>query len=112
MTKPTFTRERPKFGDNPARKRNEVWAQFCWTIDENVGTNLQAFYKHFYIGCLKTQQQSHVVSGNFFFLNLIFFFFNSGRALSKLGKTVWAGRSALINMPSWNTVISTDGGIF
>ena len=28
-----------------------------WAIDENIGTNLQAFYKHFYIGCLKTQKQ-------------------------------------------------------
>ena len=33
-----------------------------WAIDENIGTNLQAFYKHFYIGCLKTQkQQLHFV---------------------------------------------------
>ena len=31
-------------------------------IDENMGTNLQAFYKHFHIGCLKTQkQQLHFV---------------------------------------------------
>ena len=28
-----------------------------WAIDENMGINLQAFYKHFYIGCLKTQKQ-------------------------------------------------------
>ena len=28
-----------------------------------MGTNLQAFYKHFYIGCLKTQQQLHFVNG-------------------------------------------------
>ena len=34
-----------------------------WAIDENMGTNLQAFYKHFYIGCLKTQkQQLHFVN--------------------------------------------------
>ena len=33
-----------------------------WAIDENMGTNLQEFYKHFYIGCLKTQkQQLHFV---------------------------------------------------
>ena len=38
----TFTREQPKFGHNPARERNEVWARFMWAIDENVGTNLQA----------------------------------------------------------------------
>ena len=24
-------------------------------FDENMGTNLQTYYKHFYIGCLKTQ---------------------------------------------------------
>ena len=30
MTKSgTFTRERPKFGHNSARERNEAWAQFC-----------------------------------------------------------------------------------
>ena len=34
-----------------------------WAIDENMGTNLQAFYKHCYIGCLQTQkQQLHFVS--------------------------------------------------
>ena len=40
-------------------------------IDENMGTNLQAFYKNFYIGCLKTQkQQLHFVK-----IKNIFFFF-------------------------------------
>ena len=38
-----------------------------WAIDENMGTNLQAFYKHFYIGCLKT----HFVK----IKNKFFFFF-------------------------------------
>ena len=39
-----------------------------WAIDENMGTNLQAFYKHFYIGCLKTQkQQLHFVKIKQFF---------------------------------------------
>ena len=53
------SRERPKFGHNPARERNEVWAQFCgrsmkrWQICK---------HKHFYIGCLKTQQQLHFVN--------------------------------------------------
>ena len=43
-----------------------------WAIDENMGTNLQAFYKHFYIGCLKTQkQQLHFVK----IQNKLFFFF-------------------------------------
>ena len=41
-----------------------------------TGTNLQAFYKHFYIGCLKTHQ-SHFVNGEI----KCFFFSNSGRAL-------------------------------
>ena len=36
-------------------------------IDEKMGTNLQAFYKHFYIGCLKTQkQQLHLVKYNIY----------------------------------------------
>ena len=75
-----------------------------WAIDENMGTNLQAFYKHLYISCLKTQkQQLHFVKIkiNFFF----FFFLNSGRAhVNRAGrKPVRAGRSALINRPSWNT---------
>ena len=43
-----------------------------WAIDENMGTNLQAFYKHFDIGCLKTQkQQYHFVKIK---TKLIFFF--------------------------------------
>ena len=51
-------RERPKFG--------------LVAIDENMGTNLQALYKHFYIGCLKTQkQQLHFVK----IKKKIFFFF-------------------------------------
>ena len=69
-----------------------------WAIDENMGTNLQAFYKHFYISCLKTQKQQ-------FNYKLIFFFLNSGTArLNRAGrKPVRAGRSALRNRPSWNT---------
>ena len=47
----SLERERPKFGHNPARERNEVWVQICGQL---MGTNLQAFYKHFYIGCPKT----------------------------------------------------------
>ena len=53
-----------------------------WAIDENMGTNLQAFYKHFYISCLKTQkQQLHFVKINnfFFFLNLFYFVIRAGR---------------------------------
>ena len=32
-----------------------------WAIDENMGTNLQAYYKHFYVGCLKTQKQQFYI---------------------------------------------------
>ena len=67
---------------------DSVPARLGKAIDENMGTNLQAFYKHFYISCLKTQKQQ-----------LHFFFFFRARR-----KTVRAGRSALGNMPSWNTV--------
>ena len=69
---------------------------YLWAIDENIGTNLQAFYKHFYIGCLKTQnQQLHFVKikNNIFFLN-------SGKA-----RVNWAGRSTLRNRPNWNVRI-------
>ena len=87
-----------------------------WAIDENMGTNLQAFYKHFYIGCLKTQkQQLHFIKIKMIFFLIIiiilfifkyiFVFLNSGRArVNRTGrKTVQAGRSALRNRPSWNT---------
>ena len=73
-----------------------------WAIDENVGTNLQAFYKHFYIGCLKTQkQQLHFVK----IKNKYFVFLNSGRArVNRAGrKPVRAGHCVLRNMLSWNT---------
>ena len=61
--KNAFTRERPKRGP----------CTILWAIDDNVGTNLRAFYKHFYIGCLKTQkQQLH-------FVNQIFFCFQFGQ---------------------------------
>ena len=66
-----------------------------WSIDENIGTNLQAFYKHFYIDCLKTQkQQLHFVKIKIYlFLNLIFnflkknfFFFKFGQVACKSGR--------------------------
>ena len=64
-----LARERPKFGHNLVRKRHKIdllrvndQNLILWAIDENMGTDLQAFYKHFYIGCLKTQkQQLHFV---------------------------------------------------
>ena len=77
-----------------------------WAIDENMGTNLQAFYKHFYIGCLKTQkQQLHFIKIKMIFFKYIFVFLKSGRAhANRAGrKTVQAGRSAIRNRPSWNT---------
>ena len=49
-------------------RMTKIWSQsstrtkrdlgtILWAIDEKMGTHLQAFYKHFYIGCLKTQKQ-------------------------------------------------------
>ena len=47
-----------KFGRNPARERSKRGlGAILWAIAEDTGTNLQAVYKHFYIGCLKTQKQ-------------------------------------------------------
>ena len=105
-----LARERPKFGHNSVRKRHKIFLRVndqnlvLWAIDENMGTNLQAFYKHFYIGCLKTQKQQLHLEKIIFFFN--FFFFNSGRAcVNRAGrKPVRAGRGALRNRPSWNTV--------
>ena len=95
----------------------KIWAQFSaqttqnllrvndqnlvlWAIDENMGTNLQAFYKHFYIGCLKTQkQQLHFVK----IKNKLIFFFNNFFLAGR--KPVRAGRSTLRNRPSWNTAV-------
>ena len=60
-----LARERPKFGHSPARERNEVRAQFC---GRSMKTWAQICkQKHFYSGCLKTQQQLHFVNGFFFF---------------------------------------------
>ena len=39
-------RERPQFGHNPARERNEVWAQFCGRLMKTwaqIYKQLQAF---------------------------------------------------------------------
>ena len=50
-----LAREQPKFGHNLVRKRHKIGHTFTRErpkFDENMGTNLQAFYKHFYIGCL------------------------------------------------------------
>ena len=63
-----LARERPKFGHNLVVQTTQNLLRVndknfvLWAIDEIMGTNLQAFYKHFYIGCLKTQkQQLHFV---------------------------------------------------
>ena len=42
MTKSTFTREWPKFGHNPAREPNEVWAH-QWKHRHKSASILQAF---------------------------------------------------------------------
>ena len=104
-----LARERPKFGHNLVRKRHKIFYAtqnllrvndqnlVLWAIDENMGTNLQAFYKHFYISCLKTQkQQLHFVkiknSFIFFSFKLIFFLIiregacKSGRAQASTGR--------------------------
>ena len=79
-----------------------------WAIDENMGTNLQEFYKYFYIGCLKTQkQQLHFVTINLF---LFYLFIYSDRAhVNRAGhKPVRAERSALGNRPGWNTDVNSS----
>ena len=77
-------RERPKFGHNLVHKQHKILRMNDQNLvlcapDENMGTDLQAFYKHFYIGCLKTQKQIFTFCKNNFFF-LIFFF------------PIWAGR--------------------
>ena len=56
-------REQPKFGHNLVRKRHKIGHTFSvlWAIDENMGTNLQAFYRHFYISSLKTQKNNYIL---------------------------------------------------
>ena len=83
-------RERPKFGHNPARERNEVWVQFCGRLMKTwaqIYKQLQAFLQQ-----LSENTKTAI-------------FFNSGRRYVNQAecKTVRAGRSALRNMPSWNT---------
>ena len=67
--KNAFTRERPKRGPGT----------ILWAINDNVGTNLRAFYKHFYIGCLKTQkQQLNFVEKKKLLIYIYFFQFGQG----------------------------------
>ena len=66
------TKIRAQFSAQTTQKLLRVNDQnlVLWVIDENMGTNLQASYKHFYIDCLKTQkQQLHFVKikNNLFF---------------------------------------------
>ena len=98
-----LVREQPKFGHNLVRK---------------------AFYKHFYIGCLKTQKNNYILclycaikdivkTKLMFFKNYftyIFFLNNSVRArVNRAGrKPVRAGRSAPRNRPSWNIEDTTQ----
>ena len=104
MTK-SLTRERQIRSQSSMRMKRGL-GTILWAIDENVGTDLQAFHKRFYIGCLKTQkQQLHFVKKKYIIFLHFFLINNLGRALNnRTGcKTVWAGRSALRNMRSWNT---------
>ena len=50
-----------------------------------MGKNLQAFYKHFYIGCLKTQQELDSVNGTTknIYTVYIFFLFGQGASLAE-----------------------------
>ena len=80
-----------------------------WAIDENMGTNLQAFLHRLSENTKKAI--TFCKNKTFFFLFIYFFclifvLFNSGRARVNWAgrKPVRAGRSALINRPSWNTV--------
>ena len=104
-----LARVRPKFGHNLVRKRHQIgrslereWpilrmnsvtiqltrtkrglGTILWAIDENMGTNLQAFY----IGSQTQKQKLHFVFKKKF---------RVGRCVSRAGrKTVLAGRSAL-----------------
>ena len=91
-----LARARHKFGHNLVRKRHKIFTRertnvhqnlVVWAIDENMVTNLQAFHKHFYIGCLKTQKQLlHFVKikNNFFFI--LFFFPKFGQGACKSGR--------------------------
>ena len=57
-----------------------------WAIVENAGTNMEAFYRHFYIGCLKTQKQQLYfvkIKQNLIFFNLLLFFFKFGQGACK-----------------------------
>ena len=50
------------YGSQSSMRTKQGLGTILWAIDENMGTNLQAIYKHFYIGCLKTQKpQLHFV---------------------------------------------------
>ena len=105
------SRERPEFGHSlerewPSRAHFYAWTTkirsqsgtrmkrglgtILWAIDENTGTNLQAFYKHFYIGCLKTQkQQLHFVKKK-----ISIFFIRAGHYVNRAGRkpVTWAQR--------------------
>ena len=79
-----LARERPKFGHNLVRGRpthnlaqfrarmtkirsqSSTWTKrglgtIMWAIDENTGTNLQAFYKHFYTTVWKHKNSNYIL---------------------------------------------------
>ena len=96
-------------------RTSKIWAQFSAQTTQNLAQfrvrSMKTWaqickHKYFYIGCLKTQQQLHFVNGGktknyfiFYFLYVI----RAGRCLIGQYGPVRAGRSALRNMPSWNT---------
>ena len=68
-----------------------------WAIDENMGTNLQAFLHRLSENTITFCKTKKII--------FFFFFFNSGRVRANRAgrKPVRAGCSALRNRPSWNT---------
>ena len=102
----SLEREWPKFGRNPAHERNEVWAQFCGRSKKTWAQ----ICKHFTSIDWNTRDWKHKNSNYILFIKKkinFCLFLNSGKALyNRAGcKTVRAGRSALRNMPSWNTAV-------
>ena len=81
-----LAREQPKFGHNPARERNEVWAQFS---GRSMKTRAQTCM-HFTVHQLSEYTEAETICIK--------------RVLCKSGRAQGrAGRSTLINLPSWNT---------
>ena len=97
-----LAREQPEFGHNLVRNDTKSGTFLrvndqnlvLWAIDENMGTNLQALCRHFYIGCLKTQKkQLHCKNKKIYKKIVINFFFvcvvSGGRRGLFLRREAW-----------------------